>query len=140
MANKNRHEWRDRSRLALERYFERHSFPKLMLSLILCVTGVAGFGISYELLHLGVHAMWIRYPLATLGAYIFCLGMLRIWAEFERRRFKPEHLEADARPIFRPLKVQDDRSSSWTEWIDFGDFNITDDRRRLCIGVCSSVG
>lgn len=78
---------RDHARRGLEAYFHRQRFPRLTLGLILTVTGATGFGVSYLLLHGGMDAMWLRYPLAVLGAYGLFLLLIRLWVELERRQF-----------------------------------------------------
>jgi hypothetical protein len=85
--------WRGRARNALEAYFKRRSFPRLALSLILALTGGFGFLISFALLKADLAAMWLRYPLAVLGAYGFFLLLLRFWVEIERHRFTPDEIE-----------------------------------------------
>ena len=84
--------WRTRARNALEAYFRRRSFPRITLSLILLITGVAGFLISFILLKAGWVHMWMRYPVAVLCSYAVLLALIRIWVEIERERFD----EADA--------------------------------------------
>src|SRR5262249_15953861 len=79
-----------RARAALEGYFRKRSFPRIILGLILLLTGAVGLGVSYELLHAGVTKMWIRYPVAVLVAYAVMLGLVRLWIEFEQRRFDPD--------------------------------------------------
>ena len=49
------------------------------MSLILLLTGLAGFLASFSLLHLDVARMWIRYPIAILIAYGVFLLLLRLW-------------------------------------------------------------
>ena len=79
--------WRQRARTALEAYFHQRSFPRIILSLLVALTGGFGFLISFGLLHGGVRQMWLRYPLAVLGAYAFFLVLLRLWVGIERARF-----------------------------------------------------
>lgn len=57
----------------------RLNWPRLQISLILLLTGVAGFLASLLLLRVGVDSMAIRYPLAITAAYCFFLFLLRIW-------------------------------------------------------------
>ncbi len=83
--------WRSRARASLEAYFRRRSFPRLTLSLLLLLTGVTGFLISYAMLQLGLQHMWVRYPIATLGSYGLLLALSRGWVPIERSRFDPEH-------------------------------------------------
>jgi hypothetical protein len=82
--------WRSRARAALEGYFQKRSFPRLMLGLILLVTGLVGGTVSYGLLHAGVHPMWLRYPVAVLVAYAVMLALVRLWIEIEQHRFDPD--------------------------------------------------
>ena len=49
------------------------------MSLILLLTGLAGFLASFSLLQLDVSRMWIRYPIAILIAYGVFLLLLRLW-------------------------------------------------------------
>lgn len=49
------------------------------MSLILLLTGLAGFLASFSLLQLNVSRMWIRYPIAILIAYGVFLLLLRLW-------------------------------------------------------------
>jgi len=53
--------------------------PRLQMSLILLLTGCAGFLSSFLMLNSGVSQMWMRYPLAILAAYIAFLLLLRLW-------------------------------------------------------------
>lgn len=68
--------WRSRALRVMEKYFQSRGFPRLTLGLILIVTGLAGFGLSYLLLRAGMGAMGVRYPLAVLGAAGLCLEIL----------------------------------------------------------------
>lgn len=106
----------------MEEYFRRRGFPRFMLGIVLLLTGLAGFGISFGLLRAGLEAMWLRYPLAVLGAYGIFLLLMRLWVEIERRNFDPNDpellaaLEAD-----RPQPVFTDRQKgkgSWLDWLD----------------------
>lgn len=54
--------------------------------MIVAGTGLAGFGASATLLGLGVSSMPIRYFIATLLAYAVFLVLVRVWAEWQRRR------------------------------------------------------
>lgn len=111
--------WRSRALRVMEKYFQSRGFPRLTLGLILIVTGLAGFGLSYLLLRAGMGAMGVRYPLAVLGAYGFFLLLMRVWVELERHRFNPddpairEALDRDegATPVLQ-------KRSSWLDWLD----------------------
>ena len=67
-----------------ERRLLRRSWPRLQVSLILSLTGMAGFLTSFCLLHLGVSRMWLRYPIAILTAYGVFLMLLGIWLWLQR--------------------------------------------------------
>lgn len=58
--------------------------PRFQMSLILLLTGFAGFLSSFLLLHCGVNQMWLRYPLAILSAYAAFLLLLGLWLGFHR--------------------------------------------------------
>jgi hypothetical protein len=64
----------------------RKSHPRLHASLILLLTGLAGFLASFVLLRLGIDAMWLRYPVAILFAYGVFLILLRVWLSLSRPR------------------------------------------------------
>jgi hypothetical protein len=59
--------------------------PRFQVSLILLITGVAGFLTSFSLLHVGMLWMWLRYPIAILIAYCVFLLLLRLWLSLQRR-------------------------------------------------------
>lgn len=71
---------------SLKRRLERKSYPRLHASIILLLTGLAGFLVSFLLLRLGVSAMWLRYPVAIIVAYGVFLLLLRVWLSFCRPR------------------------------------------------------
>jgi hypothetical protein len=64
----------------------RRGQPRLLVTLILLITGLAGFLVSYLLLHSGMTRMWLRYPLAILFAYCVFLLLLRLWLALQRKR------------------------------------------------------
>ncbi|HSF43539.1 MAG TPA: hypothetical protein VLT87_27345 [Thermoanaerobaculia bacterium] len=63
---------------------ERHSLPRLQMSLLLALTGATGFLSSFILLKLGVDSMALRYPVAVALAYGVFLLLLRIWLRLQR--------------------------------------------------------
>lgn len=108
--------WRERAIAALRRYYERERFPRLVVMVLLLVTGGVGFLTSAGLLRLGVSEMWIRYPIAVLIAYAVFVSLIRLWAEAERNRAdahreleRIDGADADHRPF--------PDSSGW-EWLD----------------------
>jgi len=133
--------WRKRAAAALGRYFERRRWPRLSLGIVMILTGAAGFGISFGLLHLGMTTMWMRYPLAMFGAYGVFLGLLRFWVEIERAHFNPEDPEVLAaleHPL-RPRKptVDLDRKSggSWLDWLDVPDLGGFESMEGCGVGI-----
>ena len=63
----------------VRRLLLRRGWPRAEMSLILAATGAAGFLASFVLLRLGLSAMWLRYALAVLLAYLVFLLLLRVW-------------------------------------------------------------
>ncbi|MCA1594473.1 MAG: hypothetical protein LC754_17970 [Acidobacteria bacterium] len=82
---------RERAIERVKRRLLRHSTPRLQMSLIMLVTGAAGFLVSFTLLHTGVTSMWFRYPLAVLLAYAVFLLMLRLWLYYQQRAARRRH-------------------------------------------------
>jgi hypothetical protein len=64
---------------------QRHGLPRLQMSLIVALTGGAGFLSSYALLRLGVDSMALRYPVAVAAAYGVFLLLLWMWLVLQRR-------------------------------------------------------
>ena len=56
----------------------------MQMSLILLLTGLVGFLVSFVLLRAGVGRMWLRYPLAVIAAYVAFLLLLRLWLAYQR--------------------------------------------------------
>jgi hypothetical protein len=63
----------------MRRRLEAQSYPRLQMSLIVSLTGLAGLLVSASLLKLGLHSMAWRYPLSLLIAYGVFLGLLWLW-------------------------------------------------------------
>ena len=64
----------------------RRGSPRLLVTLILAITGLAGFLVSFLLLRSGMTRMSLRYPLAILFAYCVFLLLLRLWLALQRPR------------------------------------------------------
>ena len=79
MKPKTIYQERERRIEVIKRRLLQDSMPRLQMSLILLLTGLAGFLASFSLLHLNVSRMWIRYPIAILIAYGVFLLLLRLW-------------------------------------------------------------
>ncbi|MCA1615801.1 MAG: hypothetical protein LC800_17210 [Acidobacteria bacterium] len=69
-----------------ERLLLRRASPRLLMSLLLLLTGGAGFLCSYALLHAGLARMSVRYPVSILVAYCVFLLLLRVWLAAQGRR------------------------------------------------------
>jgi hypothetical protein len=62
-----------------QRGLERHAWPRLQMSLIVSLTGGAGFFASFLMLNAGFDTMWLRYVAAMGIAYLVFLGLLWLW-------------------------------------------------------------
>ncbi|HEX8311883.1 MAG TPA: hypothetical protein VF614_11230 [Chthoniobacteraceae bacterium] len=141
---------RARTVRALQLYFVRNRWPRLYMSVIVLITGAAGFGASWALLHGGVVKMWLRYPLAVAIAYGVFLLLVRAWAELERARF-----DEDA-ALDEVLNPRDDRkphsgtsrdlsdASDLGDWIDLSSFELDDGclvgvAIAALIGLCAAI-
>jgi len=113
---------RGRARRALKRYFDKKRSPRFVLGLVILLTGLVGFGLSYVMLRANMTSMALRYPLSILAAYAVFLGLIRIWVEIERHRFNPEDpelledLKSDEIE-YEPLGTSQ-KDTSWYDWID----------------------
>jgi len=113
---------RERMLRRLRVYFAHRRWPRLIMSAVLGLTGLVGFFVSYLMLNAGLVKMSMRYPLATLLAWLVFLGLMRLWAEFERRALPRE---SDPVTLFTGDDPAENapRSSDHTtlgEWIDVG--------------------
>lgn len=70
---------RDREVERVRRRLEFDYYPRLQMSLIVLLTGAAGFLASYLLLKLGMSGMALRYLLSICCAYIAFLLLLWMW-------------------------------------------------------------
>jgi hypothetical protein len=60
-------------------HLEAHSYSRLELSLVVALSGVCGFLVSYGLLAGGVVSMPLRYGAAGLASYLAFLALIRVW-------------------------------------------------------------
>lgn len=119
---------RRRAIRGLAEYLRRRSFPRLALGIVLALTGLAGFGISFLLLKAGVGDMWLRYPVAVLGAYGIFLLLMRGWVEIEQMQINPEDpelLDAIENGAPEPY-VENIKQGSWLDWLDVPGADILD--------------
>lgn len=73
-----------------KKYVEKHRYSRAQMTLILTVTGLAGFLCSVALLHLGLGIIWMRYLLSICVAYAVFLFLVRIWLAYHRRNMAGE--------------------------------------------------
>lgn len=70
----------EKSRLVVRsRGLRESGYPRAEMSLILALTGGAGFLASFGMLKAGIDSMALRYPLAVAVAYLVFLLLLWIW-------------------------------------------------------------
>ena len=62
--------------------------PRLLMALIVAMTGAAGFLSSAGLLQLGLRQMWLRYGLALVTAYVCFLLFVWLWVLYRRRELR----------------------------------------------------
>ncbi|HEV2914570.1 MAG TPA: hypothetical protein VGX92_14925 [Pyrinomonadaceae bacterium] len=86
---------RERTIEKVKRRLMRKSLPRVQVSLILLLTGLAGFLASFSLLRLGLGWMWLRYPIAILFAYCVFLLLLRLWLSLQRSQHELPNPELD---------------------------------------------
>jgi hypothetical protein len=142
--------WRLRARAALEAYFRKRSHPRFILGLLVTIAGMVGFLISYVLLHRGIVAMWLRYPVAVIGGYITFIALLRFWVEIERDRYDPKEVEISTdlpdESTSPPHKKFISDSGSWLDWLDvpglfdFGEGCLIGCLITIIIGALAGVG
>jgi len=157
MKPKTIYQERERRIEVIKRRLLQDSMPRLQMSLILLLTGLAGFLASFSLLQLDVSRMWIRYPIAILIAYGVFLLLLRLWLWIYGRDMEVD-LDPDLAEVvldlpsggYAPSEVSHANvggdighthaggSSSWWSGIDF-DLDL-DDGWFLVIAVIVLIG
>jgi len=58
--------------------------PRLQMLGVAAASALAGFLTSFGLLHLHVHALWLRYGLSVVAAYAAFLILIRAWTQYYR--------------------------------------------------------
>ena len=122
---------RTRLLVRLRRHFATRRSPRATMSVILMITGAAGFGASVGMLKCGLGQMGVRYPLAVLFAWGTFLVLVRLWAVCESESFRMEdHIGDPAQLENIPSATPPSRSSGqsgrdigwgWLNWLDVGD-------------------
>lgn len=77
---------RSRAIVRIGNFLVRRGIPRVQMTMMVAATGLAGFLFSAGMLHLGLHSLWLRYPLAVLFAYGVFLLLLRLWIFYWHRR------------------------------------------------------
>ena len=90
----------------LKSRIEKDGYPRLLMMLMVMMTGLIGFLSSFILLHSGMQTMWLRYLCAFGIAYIGFIGLLRVWLVTQR-----EHV-ADVAEAMLDLAYYSSRPSS----------------------------
>lgn len=67
------------TREKIKRYLVQRFYTRFHMSLILSSSGLAAMLTSWALLQQGVHAMWMRYPVAIAVAYLTFLAGVWLW-------------------------------------------------------------
>ncbi len=98
----------------LARFLKKYSQPRFQLFLILMLTASIGAAVSFVLLKSGVDRMWLRYPLAAIGAYLGFLGLLRLWAQYQLSRPNLPPEEDTGEPDPAPVVESKERDSFWS--------------------------
>jgi hypothetical protein len=80
---------RSRAAKRFERLLARSSAPRFQMFVMVSATGVAAFLASVLLLHLGLHAMWLRYGFSVGVAYGMFLALVWMWMLWYRKRWTP---------------------------------------------------
>lgn len=60
---------------------ESQGWPRVQMTLLVCLTGAIGFLASFSLLHFGLTVLWLRYLVSMGVAYMGFLGLLWVWAK-----------------------------------------------------------
>jgi hypothetical protein len=81
------------------------------------------------MLHLGVPHMWIRYPVAVLGAYGVFLLLIRGWVEIERAKFDSRAVKFSdeiriAGGYPDEWRRESGQGSSWFDWLDVSNIDF----------------
>ena len=125
---------RTRLLVRLQRHFANRRSPRATMSVILMITGAAGFVSSVVMLKCGLGQMGVRYPLAVFFAWGIFLGLVRLWAACESRSFRiddhlgdPAQLEGIPSATAATPPPESSRRSGrargwgWLEWLDVSD-------------------
>lgn len=115
---------RERAVQSLRTSLVRRASPRAHMLLLVSVTAVTGFATSYLLLHAGLTAMALRYPIAVGVGYLAFLGLVRLWLRRFRLRARVTRRERGADIELDILEIPIDQlfTSGSTPEPEFGGF------------------
>ncbi|MBI3098636.1 MAG: hypothetical protein HYY93_10400 [Planctomycetes bacterium] len=128
------HPPRERAVTRIRSLLLREHSPRLQMTLVVVLTGLAGFLASAALLQIGMDSMALRYPISALIAYVAFLGMVWTMVKQYRVRVAP-HLTGEER--VRPILTASDEDSS--DIPDLGDVGRLADSDEGCAVVAALV-
>lgn len=70
------------ARERVKRYLIQRFYTRFHMSLILVTAGLAAMLTNWLLLRIGIHAMWMRYPVAVTMAYAAFLAGIWLWLRY----------------------------------------------------------
>ncbi|MDP2785055.1 MAG: hypothetical protein Q8O38_10765 [Sulfurimicrobium sp.] len=70
------------TREKVKRHLVQRFYTRFHMSLILASSALAAMLANWLLLHGGVYAMWLRYPVAVSVAYLAFLAGVRLWLQY----------------------------------------------------------
>lgn len=73
------------SLLKIQAMIESQGWPRIQMTLLVCLTGAIGFLTSALLLHHGMTTLWVRYLISMGVAYLGFLLLLWVWAKTRHR-------------------------------------------------------
>jgi hypothetical protein len=73
----------------IQQRLDHETFPRVIVLIMLVVTGAAAFLCSVLLLDAGIESMAGRYALATASGYLVFLSLIRVWIAI-RRGWSPD--------------------------------------------------
>jgi hypothetical protein len=129
----------------IARYLRQKSQPRLLLFAILVFTGIVGAVSSFLMLHAGLAAMYVRYPIAALIAYLVFLLLLRLWQSHQAHQ-SDLAIQLGTEPAVHDtpnIQMEDKKTPpkrSFLDALDAMDFlNIFDDAPGLLICLLIAV-
>lgn len=86
-------------------HLERYCYPRLELSLLIALSGLSAFLVSFALLRGGLDSMPLRYGLAGFAGYLAFLGFVRLWIAWNYSRDSVLDLDLDPGPLIEGIDV-----------------------------------